>query len=107
MRRRRSPTKDVALPAQAAEGDQLLLGFSESVQSRDAPWEFSVLVTRLEYEDLTLGLLYRDRGDAENTFDELKNQWGWGEFATQDLKRTQFTTRVTAIVYICGLCLSD
>jgi hypothetical protein len=31
--------------------------------------------------------LYRDRGDAENVFDELKNQWGWGGFTTQDLKR--------------------
>jgi hypothetical protein len=24
---------------------------------------------------------------AENNFDELKNQWGWGGFTTHDLKR--------------------
>ena len=26
---------------------------------------------------------YRDRADAENGFDELKNQWGWDGFTTQ------------------------
>jgi hypothetical protein len=30
----------------------------------------------LWYEILSLGQLYRDRADAENAFDELKNQWG-------------------------------
>ncbi len=29
--------------------------------------------------------LYRDRADAENGFDELKNQWGWGGFTNADL----------------------
>jgi hypothetical protein len=32
--------------------------------------------------------LYRDRADCENSFDELKNQWGWGGFTTRDLKRS-------------------
>jgi len=36
-------------------------------------------VTSLEAEIITLGQLYRDRGDCENAF-ELKNQWGWGGF---------------------------
>ena len=36
----------------------------------------------LNDELLTLGHLYRDRGDCENAFDELKNQWGWGGFTT-------------------------
>jgi hypothetical protein len=35
-----------------------------------------VLVTSLEGELLTIAQLYRDRGDAENNFDELNNQWG-------------------------------
>jgi hypothetical protein len=38
--------------------------------------------TSLTDEILTLGQLYRDRADAENVFDELKNQWGWGGFTT-------------------------
>jgi len=30
--------------------------------------------------------LYRDRGDCENNFNELKNQWGWAVFTTRKLK---------------------
>jgi len=30
---------------------------------------------------------YRDRADAENGFDELKNQWGWGGYTTRDIAR--------------------
>ena len=101
MRRRRKSPDDVALPAQTAEGDQLLPGLSEVIGSHDRIWEYGVLVTSLEgeWENLTLAQLYRDRGDAENAFDELKNQWGWGGFTTQDLKRTQVTARMTALVY--------
>ena len=36
-----------------------------------------MLVTDLRHELLTMAQLYRERADAENTFDELKNQWGW------------------------------
>jgi len=50
-----------------------------------ARYEYAVLVTSTQYEILTLAQLYRDRADAENNFDELKNQWGWGGFTTQDL----------------------
>ena len=39
---------------------------------------------------LTIAQHYRDRGDRENCFDELKNQWGWGGFTTHDLHRCQF-----------------
>ena len=83
----------------SAEGDQLLPGLSEVIQSHDPIREYSVLVTSLEWENLTLAQLYRDRGDVENAFAELKNQRGWGGFTTQDLKRTQITARMTAIVY--------
>ena len=47
-------------------------------------YEYAVLVTDLSEELLTLAQLYRDRADSENTFDELKNQWGWGGYTTQD-----------------------
>jgi hypothetical protein len=39
------------------------------------------------------------RGDAENPFDELKNQWGWAGFTTQDLDRCQVTARFIAQIY--------
>ena len=46
---------------------------------------------------LTLAQLYRDRGNADNNFDELKNQWGWGGFTTHDVKRCQFMARIVAL----------
>ena len=39
-------------------------------------YEYAVRVTSLDSEILTIAQHYRDRGDAENPFDELKNQWG-------------------------------
>ena len=62
-------------------------------------YEYSVLVTNLPLGILTLAQLYRDRGDAENTFDELKNQWGWSGFVTMDLHRSQIMVRIIAQVY--------
>ena len=51
------------------------LGFAEVGPDREL-WEYAALVTSLDNEILTLGQLYRDRADCENTFDVLKNQWG-------------------------------
>jgi len=62
-------------------------------------WEFAALVTSLDLEVLSLGQLYRDRGDSENPFDELKNQWGWAGFTTSDIHRCQIMARLIALVY--------
>jgi hypothetical protein len=62
-------------------------------------YEYAVLVTNTDYEVLGLGQLYRDRADAENAFDELKNQWGWGGFTTHDLHRCQLAARGVALAY--------
>src|SRR5246500_3655133 len=61
-------------------------------------WEYAVLVTSLNDELRTLGQLYRDRGDCENSFDELENQWGWGGFTTHDLKRCRLMAGCVALV---------
>jgi hypothetical protein len=77
---------------------QLHLAFVE----KDVPakgYEYAVLVTDLDYEVHAIAQLYRDRGDAENAFDELKNQWGWGGFTTQDMKRCQLTAMTVALAY--------
>ena len=77
---------------------QLSLAFVE----KDVPakgYEYAVLVTDLDYDIRALAQLYRDRGDAENAFDELKNQWGWGGFTTHDLKRCQLTAMTVALAY--------
>src|SRR5450759_5165688 len=62
-------------------------------------YEYAVLVTSLTEEVRSIAQLYRDRGDAENNFDELKNQWGWAGFTTQDRKRCQIMGRIIALVY--------
>lgn len=80
------------------DDEQAHLAFIES----DVPtkrYEYAVLVTSTRYEILALAQLYRDRADAENTFDELKNQWGWGGFTTQDLARCRLMARTVALVY--------
>src|SRR5207244_7175869 len=62
-------------------------------------YEYAVLVTSLTDEVRSIAQHYRDRGDAENNFDELKNQWGWAGFTTQDRKRCQIMGRITALIY--------
>jgi hypothetical protein len=78
--------------------DQLCFPFLEFVQNSEE-YEFAVLVTTLEADIATVAQLYRDRAISENHFDELKNQWGWGGFVTQDLKRSQIMARITAQIY--------
>src|SRR5512147_1455409 len=65
-------------------------------------WEFSVLVSSLDLEIRSLAQLYRDRGDGENPFDELKNHWGWAGFTTRDLKRCRIIARLIALVSTTG-----
>ena len=62
-------------------------------------WEYAVLVTNGAHSAGQLGQLYRDRADCENGFDELKNQWGWGGYSTQDIERCNLTARAVALVY--------
>ena len=78
--------------------NQGLLAFIEG-DVPTARYEYAVLVTSTEHEILTLAQRYRDRADAENNFDELKNQWGWGGFTTQDLARCRLMARMVALVY--------
>ena len=83
--------------------DQLLLSFAEVAPDKEI-YEYAALVTSLDTELPTLGQLYRDRGDCENAFDELKNQWGWGGFTTHDLKRCRLLAgSVPVIIKRCRL----
>lgn len=78
--------------------DQLKMAF---IETKDGirKYEYQVLVTSLTDEILTIAQHYRDRGDCENCFDELKNQWGWGGFTTQDIQRCRIVSRLVALVY--------
>jgi hypothetical protein len=89
---------------------QQKLSFVEVGVNADV-YEYSVLATSLDsdpgriasrdpMEDLSaFGQLYRDRGDGENIFDELKDQWGWGGLTTHDLVRCRLTARLVAPFY--------
>lgn len=77
---------------------QLTLDLPELIY-KGITYEYVVLVTSLSDDVMTIAQHYRDRGDAENNFDELKNQWGWAGFTTQDRKRCQIMGRIIALVY--------
>jgi hypothetical protein len=94
---RRKLARDIAI-SDRADPSQPLLSFGD-VEADKELWEYAALVTSLDSEILTLGQLYRDRADCENVFDELKNQWGWGGFTTQDLKRCRLLAATVALVY--------
>jgi hypothetical protein len=98
---RRQLTGDIVAlpesPRQLKEGQQQL-AFIEAAPDMKA-YEYTVLVTSLCEEVLTISQLYRDRADCENIFDEMKNQWGWSGFVTQDIKRCRLTARMIALVY--------
>jgi hypothetical protein len=94
---RRKLRGDLAM-AETAQSAQKRLSFAE-IDSSGEVWEYAALVTSLNDEILTLGQLYRDRADCENTYDELKNHWGWGGFTTHDLKRCRLLASTVALVY--------
>lgn len=75
-----------------------LLPWTEVIES--APeYEYMVLVTNLTKDLMGLTDLYLQRADAENVYDELKNQWGWGGFMTKDLHRCQVAARNVGLIY--------
>jgi len=61
--------------------------------------EYIVLASTIHYGVDALVCLYRERGGPENPFDELKNQWGWAGFTTQDIDQWQVTARLVAQIY--------
>ena len=93
-----SRTRRVIVLRRALTGEMLLTGKDDD-QELLAFIESDVRVTSTPYEILALAQLYRDRADAERTFDELKHQWGWGGFTTQDLARCRLMARMVALVY--------
>jgi len=85
-------------PWKRKAAQQLTLDLPE-LSYRGVQYEYVVLVTSLTEGVRSVAQHYRDRGDAENNFDELKNQWGWAGFTTHDRKRCQIMGRIIALVY--------
>jgi hypothetical protein len=68
-----------------------------------APWagKIAVLVTSLDAHAFPAGAmarLYRERADAENVCDELKNQWGWAGYTTQKLAPCRLMASLSALL---------
>jgi len=98
LRRRCEPPAKVG--GGGATGGQLALPGVVVEHKRGEWYEHAVLVTNwAEPSKMALAQIYRDRADAENMFDELKNQWGWTGFTTADLKRSQLMARMVALIF--------
>jgi hypothetical protein len=95
LRRRLPETLAVTVSRDDGQGDLFWTGTKAGAEI----WEFAVLVTSVDLEIGSLAQLYRDRGDSENPFDELKNQWGWAGFTTSDITRCQIMARLIGLVY--------
>jgi hypothetical protein len=79
-------------------GQRVFTGMAELKRGQEL-YEYTVLVTSVADEVLSIAQLYRDRAEAENIFDELKNPWGWTGFTTQDVRRCQILARTIAVIY--------
>jgi hypothetical protein len=97
MRRQRKTDLVLEQKSKSQKGqvDLLFIDENEPIKS----WEYAVLVSNADYELVQIGQLYRDRADCENGFDEIKNQWGWGGYSTQDIERCALSARAVALVY--------
>lgn len=93
-RKRRGKDRQSDLPCATGEG----------WDARATPWsgKIAVLVTSMDREawpTVSLPKHYRDRGDAENCFDELKNQWGWGGYTSRKLAPCRLMANLIALFY--------
>ena len=63
--------------------------------------EFAVYATNLpeEYTCWQIQLMYRERADVENVFDELKNQWGFSGFSAKSRATSELAARLLLVVY--------
>jgi hypothetical protein len=98
-------------PAQAPLGaqakrrrDPWALRGAQDWQHQGAPWcgKIAVLVSSLDaraWPTQCMPQQYRDRGDAENSYDELKNQWGWNGFTTRHLGACHLMASLIALFY--------
>lgn len=77
-----------------AESGKSLFDFTE--------FKYSAYVTDLNFEEAQAWQvvdLYNQRGDCENIFDELKNQWGLDGFCSRKANVTELAARFTLLSY--------
>lgn len=97
VRKRLSPKEIMGVDYPSTQpGEQLSLAL---VADDMKLYEYAVLVTDLSDDLITLIQHYRDRADCENVFDEMKNQWGWSGFTSQDIKSCRLMAGMIALIY--------
>src|SRR5207237_9861740 len=96
----RRPLRETAPPtaAAAAKGQADLFGNLEVLRAGEL-YEYAVLVTAVAEDVLGVAQLYRDRAEAENVFEALKNQWGWAGLTTQDHQPCQILAGTDTVTY--------
>ena len=102
----RRPVKDNAasteitdMKPQAVQQEFSLVEIVGSVNPKlEDGYEWYMLVTDLEDDVSMISKTYRQRGNCENIYDEMKNQWGWGGFNSHKLACTAIAAGLTAIV---------
>mgnify|MGYP003441433632 FL=1 len=97
--RRKIVSKDVVEISHSDSNPKQLEFKFGAIADKKYIYEYAVLVTSLSDEIITVAQHYRERADCENIFDELKNQWGWGGFTTQDIGRCQILARSIGLIY--------
>ena len=106
---RENPSRaPIAIEGKASRGkdrqSQLYHAHGEGWDGQATPWsgKIAALVTSLDPVDFPAQAMpkqYRERADAENNFDELKNQWGWGGFTSRKLGPSRLMANLVALFY--------
>ncbi len=101
----RAPVRETGKPFRGKDRQKLLPHAKAAGWDAQAtPWsgKIAVLVTSLDEQAFPATVIpkhYRDRADAENCFDELKNQWGWGGFTSRHLAPSRLMANLVALYY--------
>lgn len=88
------PTQTLTGTIEGAQSEQLELLEEDAVK-----YEYAIYVTSLNRPADQIRPLYNPRGDNENCYDELKNQWGWGGFTLKDIARSELMAQFIALFY--------
>lgn len=97
IKKERYPDKDEIQKPSKTPKQEILEGLEALLV--DETFEYHVLVTSLTLGVAEIARLYRQRADAENVFDELKNHWGWGGFTSRSFAVSQLAVRIVAQIY--------
>ena len=101
----KAPVRETGKPCRGKDRQKLLPNAKGAGWDAQAtPWsgKIAVLVTSLDelaFPTQVIPKHYRDRADAENCFDELKNQWGWNGFTSRKLASSRLMANLIALFY--------